>query len=184
MTSHPNFVFSILKLSPEIPVLLFPTQTPQTSNILPPPRLSPQHLIRVRHGEVVIIMSLRHVGSHLCPSFQQWLGPHCQLQKPILVSASPDNSWHQQFRNRLWDEDLLAGSSARGVSSGPTGVGGKDRRITQELQYNHNTVLCQPNAGMSFWGVLFRDKELLIVQPFINQSLAVGCLWTGIWGWK
>lgn len=34
------------------------------------------------------------------------------------------------------------------MSSGPTQVGGKDRRITQELQYNHNKVLCQASAEL------------------------------------
>lgn len=141
LINHPNFVFPNTYITPINPNLN------HYSPFQPPRHLRchlHQHLIRGQHGEVVMITSFQHIGSHLCPSFQQWLGPHCQLQKPILESASSDNSWHQQFRNRLWDEDLLARVLV-GMSSGPTQVGGKDRRITQEL--NCNTVTTKSSAN-------------------------------------
>lgn len=137
-------------------------------------------------------MSLQHVGSHLGHCLQQWLGLHCQLQKPILESASSYNSWYQQLRNRLWDEDLLAGSLVGSVLRANVS-GGKNRRITQELNYNTITTKASVNpmlsstARVALPSLLFRDKGLITVQPYINQSLVYD-QWpasgNGVWGGK
>lgn len=77
---------------------------------------------------------------------------------------------------------MLAGSLVGSVLRANVSRG-KNRRITRELNYNTITTKASVNpvlssrARMALPSLLFRDKGLIIVQPCINQSLAVACLW-------